>query len=193
MKIKNYGIAVGAVLVFAVLVLCVFGQTQEKANPAKAEILKMSIPEEWLRKSPCSMEHLADAIVSDNEALANFFKEKKFDAMAKLYIRRGGAIMSQKYEINSCERIAEFWNKVWTEGAELKFRTVHVYLSDLLGKQTAYVDKEGKEIKFDTIAFVINKFSIISKSGATLYDPLDNRTYAHQEECTWKDGRDGGR
>jgi hypothetical protein len=188
MKIKNYGIAFGAVLFFAVLVLCVFSQTQESATQAKAGILKESIPEEWLRKSPCSMEHLADAIVSDNEDLAQYFKKRDFKAMADLYIKRGGAIVSQEYKIYSCQGLAEFWSKAWTEGAELKFRTLHVYLSDLLGRRPGLVYKgeQKVETKFDTIAFVINKFSIISSSGAPIQDPGDTRVYVHQEECTWR-------
>jgi hypothetical protein len=197
MKIKNYWFVFGAIFVFVVLVLCVFSQTQESATQAKAEILKKSIPEEWLRKSPCSMEHLADAIVSDNEELAASFEKGDFGAMAKLYVARGGAIISPEYKIYSCrEDIAEFWKGVWVKGAELKFTTVHVYLSDLLGKQPGYVFRAGNrvETKFDTIAFVINTFSIASKkSGASAYDPGDTRVYCHQEECTWKDGRDGGR
>jgi hypothetical protein len=193
MKIKNYWLVFGAILVFVVLVLCAFSQLKESMLQAKQEMIKNLIPEEWNKKNAKSMESLADAIISDNEELARFFEKGDFDAMARLYVERGGAIISPEYRIYSCQDIAKFWKGVWKEGARLEFKTVNIYLSDRLGKQPGVViqkEKPPKEVKFDAVAFVINEFSIVTKkAGGSAYDPYDSRAYAHQEECTWRGGR----
>lgn len=192
MKTKNYWLVFGAILFFVVLVLCAFSQTKESAIQAKEEILKKLIPEEWIRKNPCSMEHLADAIISDNEELARLFKNRDFDAMAKLYTERGGAIIAPEYRIYSCQDIAKFWKSAWKEGAELKFKTVHIYLSDQLGKQPGFFFKDGKEVKttFDTVAFEVHEFRVIPKEEGVHNQRGDGgRDYAHQEECTWRGGK----
>jgi hypothetical protein len=188
MKIKNYWGVSGAILVFVVLVLCAFSQTQQSASQTRDEILNL-IPEQWKARDLKAMESLADKIIADNKDLAEFFRNENFNSMADRYAQMSGAIKDQDGNVVSSKdrkKFKHFWSDARGKGAKLEFKTISISLTDL-GKQSVIViqGSTSKE-EFNYLAYVVHEFSYgPNGAGGSAYDPGEGRDYAHQESCTW--------
>jgi hypothetical protein len=188
MKIKTYSFVLGPVLIFAFLASFMASRTNASGQ-VKEDILKKIVPQDRLVKNDKSMGSLADRIIGDNEDLVKLFKGRNFKAMAELYARRGGVIVTQEYKKICGDEIAKFWADTWKEGAELQFKTVNIYLSDWIGVTPFFVVVEGKreEIKFDTVAVVVHEFRVLPKEkSAHNQRGGDCREYVHQTSCVWE-------
>ncbi len=194
MKIQNFWVVFGTILVFVALILCV---PQESASQTKEEILNL-IPPEWKAKDLKAMESLANQIIQDNKNLSGFFEKgdkTAIKAMTAQYARMNGTIVDEEYNVISpkdAKKFNRFWKKARAKGAKVEFKTVSIYLTDKLGPQFRVVIEKGKppaKVKFNYVAFVTHEFNYGPKgAGGSTYDPSDSRTYCHQEECTWRDG-----
>jgi|GEM_PF-2921122 len=195
MKIKNYGIAFGAILVFFVLVNCVFSQPTQTAE----EILKL-IPDDWkdTPKELDAMKSLAQQIYDDYVELSGHFTEggtDRMDKMNKKYAKLSALIVDEKYDAVSAKdcggKFKDFWGEKRAKGTKVKFTAVSISISDTLGPQEGIVIEEGKapEFKtFDYVAFVVHEIRIEKAEGesGSGYDPPGIVVYAHQGDCTWK-------
>lgn len=196
MKIRGYSFLFVFILLFALVALCKPAEKEINNDQVREKIIEKMKMKEGMEKDIKKMESLADEIMEDNEKLSRYFKNGDFVDIAELYKERSAILVTHEYKKIPGKSSGAFWKSVWTEGAELKFKTVNVYLSDVIGKKTVQVfeaDPKGqkilKERTYDTIAFVIQEFHvIIKKEGSILHNITgeENRSYIHQDGCPWK-------
>jgi hypothetical protein len=183
MKIKNYSVVFGIVIIFALLAFFTAMTPKASGQQAKEEILNKMVLREGMNRTQkqSMMEKLAEKIVSDNEELAKHFKSRNFKAMADLYGKRGAVIISPEYEKISGKDSTKFWKKLWKADAKVEIKIVSIYLSDAIG------EKPAQEMKYDTVAFVVHEFHIVPKeevpSNLTVNVSLK---YIHQTNCFWE-------
>jgi len=163
MKFRKYSFLFVCVFFFALLTLC--ASEEEVGNKGQ---------DKW--------KTLVKHVEKDNSDLIGLFAEKKFDKMTKLYVKRGGVIVTPQGErFHQEKHIIDFWTEHWREGAKLEFRIKTINIKDI-GK------KEIEKQKLDALAFVVNEFRIIVEKGGSILqneEGDDERDYLHREVCPW--------
>jgi hypothetical protein len=189
MKFKNFSLVLGSILIFALLAVFTCAQS---SNPAQQDMVKKMVLQKGMTKDMKVLEGLAAEISKDNDELARCFESRDFIAMAKIYKKRGGVIVSPDYERIPGSESAEFWQKVWEKGAQVEIRPVSIYLTNVIGERPANIflgDRVEKKI-FDTVAFVIHEFHIVQKTeGKNAHNSTvaASTIYRHQTDCVWEE------
>jgi len=132
------------------------------------------------------VKELGDYVTDDNTTLREYFKNEKFDEMARLLGKRGAVLIKPNYQGISGKDSAGFWGKVWNENADLEFSTLNVYESDALG--TVETTINGERAKVDKVAIVVQQIRIITREeGSILKNKKVNSisSYRHRVECPW--------
>jgi hypothetical protein len=189
MKFKNFSLLLGSILIFALLAVFTCAQS---GNPAQQDLVKKMVLQEGMTRDMKVLEGLATEITKDNDELAGDFESRDFIAMAKIYKKRGGVIVSPDYERIAGSESAEFWQQVWEKGAKAEIKPVSIYLTNVIGKKLikSLVGDSIGEKTYDTVAFVIHEFHIVQKTeGETAHNlsVAACMVYRHQTDCHWEE------
>lgn len=197
MKLKIRYFLCAIIFLFAAVSFCSPG----KGEVTNEQVINKIIKTMHLKAGMNPKEHkakmlsLAEQIAADNKLLQEYFMKQDFCRMAELYKERGAVLVTPEYEKVYGMDSAKFWRALWTEGAELKIDTVNVYLSNVIEERTVQVlvaDPTGKkrfeDRTLECVAFAVQEFHIIvKKQGSVVHNATgkEDRTYLHQNNCTW--------
>lgn len=191
MRFKSISFVCVLILFFA---LCLRSNTglneKEDLTQVYEKIMaKMVLANEDMEKKAEKMKGLAEQIVCDNKKFTEHFTKREFKGMAKLLGKRSASLMTRGYKKMYGKESESFWNETWSEGKIIKFKPVHIYLSDVVEKGEGLKKAEGEErMVFDCVAYAIQEIHIISKEegkiahNATI---LGIWTFKHQDACPW--------
>lgn len=195
MRLKIYSFLTVFFFLLATMTFCAPQEKETKAEKLRENIIQKMKMKEGMEVNKKMMASLADRIIEDNESLKRYFSEENYVDMAQLLKARKAIIVTPEYQRIFGQDSAFLWKTAWKKEAKLKFETVIVYISDVMGLQTiqmAKTDAEGKmsveETNVDSIAFVLQEIHIITeREGAA---PQNESFFAssccmHREVCPW--------
>jgi len=195
MRLKIYSFLTVFIFLFVTLAFCAPQEKETKAEKLRENIINKMKMKEGMEVSKEKMESLANRIIEDNQSLSRYFSDENYVDMAQLLKARKAIIVTPRYKKISGQDSAFLWKTGWKKEAKLKFETVIVYISDVMGLQTIQLtrtDTEGKmslkEINVDSIAFVLQEIHIITeREGASPQNEtfLASSCYMHREICPW--------